>query len=243
MTTSIPDKNAIEQAPIAGNVQMSWTIKALPHNTSIMDMGMIVLTLIGLTALLNGIYEIFYLELPLRQRSIFLSAHFGTVCLCMTLYFWILVIRQKYIYHYVVTDKEIDVKHKTHFPKLAGTFFKWLSGIFLFAVLVFIIFNPSAAWLLAGPAGISIVSAIHLLNWKNPTKSLRFTWDRPNLVITDRKRNLVAVQRRHNPKMRLEDNYLYIPVHLPKADIDKFLVLAKKLTRPSTSFEEGRDKN
>lgn len=124
MTTSIPDKNAIEQAPIAGDVQMSWTIKALPHNTSIMDMGMIVLTLIGLIALLNGIYEICYLELPLRQRSTFLSAHFGIVCLFMTLYFWTLVIRQKYIYHYVVTDKEIDVKYKTHSPQICGNLFQ-----------------------------------------------------------------------------------------------------------------------
>lgn len=243
MTSSLSTESTIEHTPIAGEVQMSWTIKALPHNTSIMDMGMFVLTLIGLVALSNGIYEIFYLDLPLPQRSTFLSAHFGIVCLCMTLYFWTLVIRQKNIYHYVVTDKEIEVTYKTHFPKLAGTFFKWLSGVFVLTVFIFIVFNPSAVWLLAGPAGISIVSAIHLLNWKNPTKNLRFTWDRPNLVVTDRKRNLVAVQRRHNPKLRFEDNYLYIPVHLPKTDIDKFLILAKKLTPSSTEFEEGRDKN
>lgn len=233
----------MEDEPITGRVQMSWTIKALPHNTSIMDIGMIVLTLIGLTALSNGIYEIFYLNLPLQQRSTFLSAHFGIVCLCMTLYFWILVIRQKNIYHYVITDKELHVEYKTHFPELAGTIFKWLAGTFIIAIFIFIADNPSAAWLLAGPAGISLVNAIHLLNWKNPTKNLRFTWDRPNSVLIDRKRSLVAVQRRYNPDMRIEDNYLYIPIHLPRADIDKFVAIAKKFAPPSTDFEEGRDKN
>ncbi|MFJ2682324.1 hypothetical protein ACIOYV_01125 [Pseudomonas sp. NPDC087342] len=243
MNNSTPNEHAIEEAPIAGEVQMSWTIKALPHNTSIMDIGMIALTLVGLAALSNGIYEIFYLDLPMQQRSTFLSAHFGIICLCMTLYFWTLVIRQKNIYHYVITDIEIDVEYKTHLPQLAVTIFKWLSGTFIVSVFIFIAYNPSAAWLLAGPAGISIVSAIHFLNWKNPTKNLRFTWDRPNLVLTDRKRNLVAVQRRYNPEMRIEDNYLYIPIHLPRASIDEFLVIAKKFAPPSTDFEEGRDKN
>lgn len=243
MNSSTPSEYAIEDEPIIGEVQMSWTIKALPHNTSIMDIGMIVLTLIGLTALLNGIYEIFYLDLPLQQRSTFLSAHFGIVCLCMTLYFWTLVIRQKNIYHYVITDKELDVEYKTHFPELAGTIFKWLAGTFIIAMFIFIAYNPSAAWLLAGPAGISLVSAIHLLNWKNPTKNLRFTWDRPNLVLIDRKRSLVAVQRRYNPDMRIEDNYYYIPIHLHRADIDKFVAIAKKFAPPTTDFEEGRDKN
>lgn len=97
MNRSTPSEYAIEDQPITGEVQMFWTIKALPHNTSVMDIGMIVSTLIGLTALLNRIYEIFYLGLPPQQRSTFLTIHFGIICLCMSLYFWTLVIRQKYL--------------------------------------------------------------------------------------------------------------------------------------------------
>lgn len=44
----------------------------------------------------------------------------------------------KNIYRYVITDKELDVEYKTHFPELAGTIFKWLAGTFIIATFIFI---------------------------------------------------------------------------------------------------------
>lgn len=195
---------------------MTWTTKAPPRDTVYMDIGMAILTLIGLTAITNGFYEIYVILLPEPERSVFLSLHAGIVWTLMCVYLWILVVRQKKIYTYTISDASGIEESRLNFPKAAATIFKVISALFLASIIGIIAYDPALFIMLAGPAGMAIIAAKFFLSCDNtPHIEKSSNWGDYKFVTIDRKRNIIVAQESElmvgfeaRPTKELFENYI-----------------------------------
>lgn len=175
---------------------MEWSIKTRQHASMFMDMGMAAMLLLGLIAIANGTYEVYILNLSEKDQSVFLSLHAGLVWTIMTIYLWKLVVRQKKIYHYKINRTFGTLESQLHFPRIANYIFKSISALFLIAIIGACIYDPSLLILLAGPAGMAIISAKFFLGWKNETHTeTSSNWDKYKFVTVDRKKNIIVAHQ------------------------------------------------
>jgi hypothetical protein len=203
---------------LLGEELMVWNIKAHPHPVLSIDIGMSIVTLYPLSMMLYGYFG--------NDDSPFLII--GTVVLCVVIFLWIKAGRQKNVYQYRITDQGGEVRYWEDYPKGFATFFKWLSGIFLFLVICMIGVEPSFIWLLAGPGGMAIAGARFFFGWEREIRTGHFTWERANWIVIDKKRKLVVMTRHDDPKHSFEENYLCFEAFLTKEQIDEFVSMAKE---------------
>jgi len=214
---------------------MSWTVKAYPQPTFVMDMSMIV---VALMPTMYYIYGRFFYEDEDSRSSVVNPALFGVV---LTFFFWIKVVRQKTFYSYRITENGGEVDYWLHFSRFAKILFKAIAIFVLVAVLAMISIMPMMIFALVGVGAMTIPAALKLLAWENEIEHGSFEWDRVQLISTDRSRNLVILQRRYDPDIPFEQNYLCFRVFLPKHRIDEFLDCCKKYAPSHVDFEEGRN--
>jgi len=211
---------------------MEWTIKALPKNTFHMDIGMAIMTLLGLIAVANGLYENYILNLQEADQSVFLSLRFGTAMTLMSIYLWALVVRQKKIYHYTITESFGTQESKLHFPKIAGTTFKTISVAFLIFIVGLAIFEKSLILMIAGPAGMAVVAAKFFLSWDNtPQIETTSNWKKYKFVTVDRKRKIIVAHQ--TSKM------VGFEARLPKEIFDQYLSTLHTLLPQDAIFTEA----
>lgn len=214
---------------------MSWTVKAYPQPTFIMDVGMIVVALMPATYYMYGS---FFYEGEDSKRSILNPALFG---MALTFFFWIKIVRQKTFYSYRITKNGGEVDYWLHFSTFAKILFKAIAIFVLVAVLAMISIMPMMIFALVGVGAIAIPAALKLLAWENEVEHDGFEWERVQLISTDRSRNLVILQRRFDPDIPFEQNYLCFRVFLPKHRIDEFLDYCKVHAPLNVDFEEGKN--
>lgn len=87
---------------------------------------------------------------------------------------------------------------------------------------------------------MAVAAASGLLKWENEISYSSFEWDRPHLIFVDRTRGLVVLQRRYDPDIPFEENYLYFEAFLPKHRIDEFLAIARLYAPSGVDYQEGR---
>jgi len=80
---------------------------------------------------------------------------------------------------------------------------------------------------------------LKLLAWENEVDSDSFEWDRVQLILTDRKRNLVILERRYDSDIPFEQNYMYFRNFLPKYRLEEFLECCKQNAASTVDFEMG----
>jgi hypothetical protein len=214
---------------------MTWTIKAYPQPTFVMDVGMTI------AALLPGMYYVygwFLHESESNRNSIMNSAMFGVT---LIFFFWVKIVRQKTFYSYRITENGGEVDYWLHFSKFAKILFKAIAIFVLVAVLAMISIMPMMIFALVGAGAMAIPAALKLLAWESEVEQDGFEWERVQLISTDRSRNLVILQRRYDPDIPFEQNYLCFRVFLPKHRIDEFLDCCKKYAPSNVEFEEGRN--
>jgi len=153
---------------------------------------------------------------------------------------WIGIARQKTFYSYRITEKEGEVKYWLHFPKCSGWIFKGIAIFALVTILAIIAIMPMMIFALVGIGAITIPAALKLLAWENEVDIDSFEWDRVQLILTDRKRNLVILQRRYDPDIPFEQNYMYFRVFLPPHRINEFLDVCRGYAPAYADFQEGR---
>jgi hypothetical protein len=98
---------------------------------------------------------------------------------------------------------------------------------------------PMMIFALVGVGAITIPAALKLLAWENEIDSDSFEWDRVQLIVADRKRSLVVLQRRYHPDIPFEQNYMYFKAFLPKQRFDDFIEACKQYAPSTVDFEEG----
>jgi hypothetical protein len=230
----IPEKSeASPYPPLEGSEVMAWTVKAMPQITPRINLALGSITLIPLSII---IYGCCWADLAGKQNS-YLDA--GVVWLCMWLFFWRVVFRQKTVYHYRATERGIEEKYYLHYPKHFRAFFKGFAIVFLVIVLCLIAVDPVFIWMLAGPGGMAIMASKSLITWENKVTYGYFTWDRPNWIFIDRKRNMIVIKRRHNPSIPTDENYLCFELYLQKGQLDKVLSIVKTYAPANIEYEEG----
>jgi len=227
------DPQLADIEPFQGAEVMAWRIKAHPHPMRIVDMTFGGFVLIFFSYFLYG--EFYESESDREFTRI------TSVCsMCFVLLFWLVVARKKTVYNYVITHAGGWVEYWQHYWVYTPYVFKGISVFFFVAVLTMILIEPSFVWALAGPAAMAAASASGLLKWENEISHSSFKWDRPHLIFVDRKRGLVILQRRYDPDIPFEENYLYFQTFLPKDRLDEFLSLAKLYAPSNVDYEEGR---
>jgi hypothetical protein len=204
---------------------VAWEIKAYPHPTLPMDIGMAVLGFFFCGFLVCE--GVFYSEESTRH----VMSLTGWVGLAITIFFWITVVRQKTVYSYRFTESGCEVEYWLNLPKSGSVFFKGFAIFAFIAILSMISIDPSLIWIAAGPAGISIAAAVKLLNWENPVEHHATDWARYDLVFIDRKRKMVVPSFHADPLAGFE-------VHLEKARIDDFVAFLKTVI-PHAEFREA----
>jgi len=215
-------------------VLMNWEIKAYQHSAMVMDGSMAVLGALPLMCFLYG----FLFHENENTRYLFTDVPiFGMV---LVFIMWIGIARQKTFYSYRVTEKGGEVKYWLHFPKCSGWIFKGIAIFALVTVLAIIAIMPMMIFALVGIGAITIPAALKLLAWENEVDSDSFEWDRVQLILTDRKRNLVILERRYDPDIPFEKNYMYFRVFLPPHRISEFLDVCRRYAPAFTDFQEGR---
>jgi hypothetical protein len=205
---------------LLGEELMAWNIKAHPHSVLSIDVGMAIGAMLPLSMMLYG-----YLgdcDVPFHI--------IGTVVLCVWLFLWVKAGRQKNVYQYRITDQGGEVRYWADFPEGFATFFKWLSGIFLFVVICMIAVEPSFIWLLAGPGGMAMAGAKFFFGWENKKRYGWFIWSDYEHVIVDRKRRVVVFL----------DHPLTFEAFLERGQVDKYLDTIRPYMPPHTRFEEAR---
>jgi hypothetical protein len=213
-------------------ILMTWTIKALPQGTLHMDIGMALLTLLGLVAIANGAYEVYFLNLSEKDQSTFLSLHAGIVWTLMSIYMWTLVVHQKIIYSYTITKSFGIQESKLHFPDSAGIIFKSISVVFLVFTIGLAIYEKSLILMLAGPTGMAILAAKFFLSWENtPKTETSAKWENYKYVTIDKKRKIILAQ---------ETEFMVgFEAKLPSELFDRYLVTLHSLLPESTKFTEA----
>jgi hypothetical protein len=214
-------------------ILMSWDIKAHAHPTLFIDVGMAVL---GVFPFMFYLYGVFFHENDDTRHSFINSGIFGVA---LVFFIWIMIARQKTFYSYRITEKGGEVDYWLHFPKYAGWIFKGVAIFVLVSVLAIVSIMPTMIFALVGIGAITIPAALKLLAWENEVNSGGFEWDRVQLIIADRKRSLVVLQRRYDPDIPFEQNYMYFEVFLPKQRFDGFLDACKRYAPSTVDFEEG----
>jgi hypothetical protein len=205
---------------LLGEDLMTWNIKAHPRPTLSIDIGMIIVGIPPVGMMLYG-----YLgkdEFPFHIV--------GTVIVCFWLVLWLRGARQKNVYQYRITDQGGEVRYWADYPKHFGTFFKCVSGLFLFIVICMIAVNPAFVWLLAGPGGMAIAGARFFIGWENKKRHGLFKWDYYEHVIIDRKRRVVVFL----------DHPLTFEAFLERGQVDKYLDTIRPYMPPNTRYEEAR---
>lgn len=215
-------------------IVMYWKMKAHPLPALIMDGSMAVL---GLIPLMLYLYGTFLYENENSRHVVVNSASIG---MFLVFIFWIGVARQKTFYTYHITDQGGTVDYWLHFPKYAGLIFKGIAIFVLVAVLAMISIMPMMIFALVGVGAVTIPAALKLLAWENEISSDSFEWDRVQLISTDRKRNLVILQRRYDPAIPFEQNYMYFSIFLPKHRLNEFLDCCRKYAPLNVDFKEGK---
>ena len=213
---------------------MSWEIKAYPQPTIFMDIGFGVLIIL---------FVVFYLYGCLHEDEVAKDAITSSVPVPIAIFFifWVGIVRQKTFYTYRITKKGGVVDYWLHFPAYAGFVFKGIAIFVLVAVLTMISIMPIMIFALVGIGAVTIPAALKLLAWENEVEHDGFEWERVQLVATDRSRNLVILQRRYDPDIPFEQNYLCFRVFLPKHRIDEFLDYCKVHAPSNVDFEEGKN--
>lgn len=230
-----PEESEVSsRPPLEGRELMAWTIKAMPQITPTINSILGSIMLIPLSMLLYG-----YFDTNENGRMSFFT-FFGSAVSCLWLFFWRVVFLQKTIYHYRITDQGAETEFYLHYPKHLRNFFKGFAIVLLIIVLGLISVDSVFIWMLAGPGGMAIMASKSLITWKNEIRFHRFTWDRPNWIFTDRKKNFITIKRRHIPGMTFQENYLGFDIYLPKGKLDEVLSIIKKHAPANTDYEEGR---
>lgn len=219
---------------LQSDMSIKWKIKAHAHPTLFLDVGMAVLFAFPAAFYLYGMY---FHESENSRHSVFSSATVGMV---MVFIFWIGIARQRTLYNYRISEKGGEVDYWLYYYKYSGALFKGIAIFVFVAILAMISIMPSMIFALAGVGGVTIVAAVKLWCWENKTNHRSFEWHRAQLIFTDRKRNLVILQRRYDPDIPFEENFMYFEVFLPKGKVDEFLDVCKKYAPPHVDYEEGR---
>jgi hypothetical protein len=215
---------------LVGKELMAWNIKAHPHPTLSIDVGMAIVGILPVSLTLYG----FFADDGAPLHIV------GPVIVCVWLVMWLRGARQKNVYQYRITDQGGEVRYWEDYPKGFGTFFKWLSGIFLFAVICMIAVEPSFIWLLVGPGGMALAGARFFFGWEREVRTGRFRWERVNRIVIDKKRKVVVMTRHDDPKLSFEENYLCFEAFLTKEQIEGFVRMVKLYAEKTTDFEEAR---
>jgi hypothetical protein len=204
---------------LLGEELMVWNIKALPHSTFEMDVGIAIGAMIPFSIMLYGFFG--------EQSNSDLQG-FGAFGVCFIFFLWKMAVKQKNVYQYRITDQGGEVRYWADFPKHFGTFFKCVSGLFLFVVICMIAVNPAFIWLLAGAGGMALAGARFFFGWENKKEYEWFVWDDYEHVIIDRKRRVVAFL----------DHPLVFEAFLERDQIDKYLDTIRPYMPPNTRYEE-----
>jgi hypothetical protein len=147
------------------------------------------------------------------------------------LFLWFFGVRQKTVFKYHVDELGGSMTCQLYYSKYSGVLFKSLAIFAFVAILFMISIDPSLIWVAAGPAGMSIVAAVKLLNWENPVEHHATDWARYDLVFIDRKRKMVVPSFHADPLAGFE-------VHLEKSRIDDFVAFLKTVI-PHAEFREA----
>lgn len=217
----------------ACSIFMRWEIKAHAHPTLYGDVPMIAL---GAFPFMFFLYGVFFHENENTRHSFINSGAFG---MALVFFIWIVIVRQKTFYSYRISEKGGEVDYWLYFPKCAGWIFKGIAVFALVTVLAIISIMPMMIFALVGVGAITIPAALKLLAWENEIDSDSFEWDRVQLIVADRKRSLVVLQRRYHPDIPFEQNYMYFKVFLPKQRFDEFIEACKQYGPSTVDFEEG----
>lgn len=213
---------------------IQWEIKAHAHPVILMDAGMAVL---GFIPLMFFLYGCFFHE---NENTRYIFTDIPIFGMMLVFIMWIGIARQKTFYSYRVTEKGGEVKYWLHFPKCSGWIFKGIAIFALVTVLALIAIMPMMIFALVGIGAITIPAALKLLAWENEVDSDSFEWNRVQLILTDRKRSLVILERRYDPDIPFEQNYMYFRVFLPPHRISEFLDVCRRYAPACTYFQEGR---
>lgn len=210
---------------------MKWTIKAKPRDTTHMDIGMAVITIIGLTAITNGLYETYILDLSEDNGSTFLNLRSGLIWTVIAIYLWKLVVHQKKIYSYIITNTRGTEESIIDFPKIAGMILKSISVLFFIFIITAIIYEPTSILILAGPAGMALIAGRFFLSWNNsPKLETSADWDKYKFVTIDKKRRLIVAQE--------TDTMIGFEARLPENLFDEYLTTLKRLLPEDAVFSE-----
>jgi len=216
----------LRRTNVCGSILMTWKIKAYSHPTLFMDVGMAVL------GFFTGVFILYGWFLHGNEDTKHLVVNTGLVGVVVVFILWAGVVRQKTVYNYRFTEFGCEVDYWLNLPKSGATLFKALSIFIFICILSMISIDPSLIWIAAGPAGITIISAIKLLHWENSVEHHSTDWARYDLVFIDRKRKMVVPSFQDNPLAGFE-------VHLEKDKIDEFVAFLKTVI-PNAEFREAK---
>jgi len=76
----------------------------------------------------------------------------------------------KKTYTYTITETVGTEESSVNFPKPFHIAFKAISALFFIIIIATIIYSPSSALILAGPAGMALIAAKFFLTWNNTPK-------------------------------------------------------------------------
>lgn len=233
---SAADKSALKDAAISLIVQspliMNWRIKAHPHRTFSVDVG-----LGSMTAIASSLYLWILFFMEDSSTRDFFKVTTAIAPLQMGFFWW--VARKKNVWNYKISSVGGFVEWWEDYFENTKYFFRGAALFSIVCIITMISIAPGMIWAIAGIGGMVILAAIRLVTWENEIEWQRFTWDQPQRIFTDRKRGMVVLERNYDPDVPFWENYLCVQVFLPKGRIDEFLTLCKKYAPSDVEYEEG----
>jgi hypothetical protein len=234
-SVSITDDAALKEAAIALIVEepllMEWRITAHSNWIFPVDAGLGSLTMVAVCVYL---WIIFFME-DSSTRDFF-KVTTAIAPIQMSFFWW--VARKKTVWNYKISTQGGHVEYWEDYFKYSKYVFRGLGVFAVVCILTLISIAPGMIWAIAGVGGMMLLAAAKLMAWEHEIDSECFTWDRPQRICVDRKRNLVVLERSYNPDI-LNDNHLHVQVFLPKGRIDEFITLCKQYVPGEVEYKEG----
>lgn len=229
------DEAVLKTEAIASVVEepllMEWEINAHSNWMLLVDAWLGSLTV---AAACLYLWIVFFME-DSPTRDFFKSNHY--YCTDPNGFFW-WVARKKTVWNYKISTVGGHVEYWEDYFKYSKYVFRGLGVFAVVCILTLISIAPGMIWAIAGVGGMVLLAAAKLMAWEHEVDSECLTWDRPQRIYVDRKRDLVVLERSYDPDI-LNDNHLHVQVFLPKGRIDEFLTLCKHYVSSKVEYIEG----
>ncbi|MFJ2323337.1 hypothetical protein [Pseudomonas sp. NPDC087817] len=207
---------------------INWSVRSLDQPWRDIILGPIILGLIAI-ALCAGVTWRMWENIGDNIES------WIAICsiICGMLFGLLMITRQKTVFNFRLTQSGASIEQYLYFPNFAAPLFR-TTAIAILLLFIFAAIYTGSVLFLIGPVAMTLGSIRLLLGWKNEVKQRSTQWALHDLIIIDRRRNMIIATFNDEPSVGLNLRFS------SSSQLNQCLDILRTLLPNETEFREER---